>query len=416
MDPVIRFENVSKSYRIGSGRGSLGEAIYSVPRRLLRRLPGRATGGGQSLFWALRNVSFEVEKGEVLGIIGPNGAGKTTILKLLSKVTKPTEGDISVGGRLSALIELGAGFHGDLTGRENVFLNGSILALPRKEVEAKYDSIVEFAGLADFMETPVKRYSSGMFARLGYSVAAHVDPDLLLVDEVLAVGDINFQRKCLDHMRGFCRSGRTVVFVSHNVAAVQQICDRVVWMESGRLREIGDSKLVVGRYLDAMAAVLAREGVPRVSGTHRWGSGEAVITGVKIVNANEEQADSMMAGSEFSIEVEYYASARILRPNLGVAILADGDVRVCTATSNICGCGPESIFGEGKFRCRFVSLPLVPGNYSVIAAIYDHEDVVAYDRWGYAAEFAVVGNSESFGGQRQTREHGVIYADVEWSY
>ena len=243
--PVIEFEQVSKAYRLGTSRTSLREAITQVPRKLFSR------NGAQTddqLFWALNDVSFRVEQGEVLGIIGHNGAGKSTILKLLSKVTFPTSGHIRTKGRMAALIELGAGFHPDLSGRENIYLNGAILGLKKQEIDAQLSNMVEFAGLERFIDTPVKRYSSGMYVRLAFAVAAHVKAELLLIDEVLSVGDMAFQQKCLAKMNELRDSGATIVFISHNMWSVSTFCKRVLLLRAGQIEAEGDPDKVIQVY------------------------------------------------------------------------------------------------------------------------------------------------------------------------
>ena len=296
-DIAIRVEGLSKRYKIGTRgthadelRGRLATAATAPFRRLFRRngassvqspesraqSNGPSPPGGERLgeggscrlttenspsltpdtrhptldnvLWALKDVSFEVKQGEILGIIGRNGAGKSTLLKILSRITEPTAGRAEILGRIAALLEVGTGFHPELTGRENVYLNGSILGLTKGEIDHHFDAIVDFSGVEKFIDTPVKRYSSGMHVRLGFAVAAHLQPEILLVDEVLAVGDVAFQRKCLGKMEGVARSGRTVFFVSHNMAAIRQLCQRAIWLESGRIRQDGDSDDIVNEY------------------------------------------------------------------------------------------------------------------------------------------------------------------------
>jgi lipopolysaccharide transport system ATP-binding protein len=237
---VIQFNNVSKAYRLGAGRGSLREAISTLFRPRLRNT--------QELFWAVQDVSFDVQAGETLGIIGHNGAGKSTMLKLLARVTFPTRGQIQAKGRMAALIELGAGFHPDLSGRENIFLNGAMLGMKKREVAAQFDRIVDFAGLAQFIDTPVKRYSSGMYVRLAFAVASHVRSDLLLVDEVLSVGDMAFQEKSLARMRSLRDEGATVVFISHSLPAVRSFCSRLLLMNHGRVIDNGTPDAVIETY------------------------------------------------------------------------------------------------------------------------------------------------------------------------
>jgi lipopolysaccharide transport system ATP-binding protein len=249
-DTVIRAEHVAKRYRIGEARAgykTLREALVSAvgaPARRIRhgvQLP--------SEFWALDDVSFEVTRGQAVGIIGRNGAGKSTLLKILSRITRPTRGRVDLYGRVSALLEVGTGFHGELTGRENIYLNGAILGMRRREIEGKFDQIVDFAGIGQFLDTPVKYYSSGMYVRLAFAVAAHLEPEILVVDEVLAVGDAEFQKKCLNKMGSAAGEGRTVLFVSHNMSAIQDLCSTAIWLDAGRIVQAGDARSTVAAYL-----------------------------------------------------------------------------------------------------------------------------------------------------------------------
>jgi lipopolysaccharide transport system ATP-binding protein len=255
MPPAIRVDNVGKSYRIthqgGAGYRTLRETLTDLAAAPWRRLrDGPAAGAGRAeTFWALRDVSFEVQPGEVLGVIGRNGAGKSTLLKLLASITKPTTGQIALHGRVGSLLEVGTGFHPELTGRENIYLNGAILGMKRWEIARKFDQIVAFAEIDKFLDTPVKRYSSGMYVRLAFAVAAHLEPEILIVDEVLAVGDAGFQRKCLGRMGEVARQGRTILFVSHNMGALAQLCHRALWLENGAVERSGACPEVIGAYL-----------------------------------------------------------------------------------------------------------------------------------------------------------------------
>jgi lipopolysaccharide transport system ATP-binding protein len=250
MATAISVDRLSKSYRIGqyqTAYGTLRDALAGTARRAFRR----HREGEDRDIWALRDVTFDVADGEVLGIVGRNGAGKSTLLKILTRIATPTEGRAEIRGRVGSLLEVGTGFHPELTGRENVFLNGSILGMKQKEIVRKFDEIVEFAGVESFLDTPVKRYSSGMSVRLAFAVAAHLEPEILLVDEVLAVGDAEFQRRCLGRMEDLSQSGRTVVFVSHQMQAVAQLCDRALWLDHGRVKRDGTATEVVAEYLQA---------------------------------------------------------------------------------------------------------------------------------------------------------------------
>jgi lipopolysaccharide transport system ATP-binding protein len=262
MSAIISIRGISKRYRIGGPRGSdtLRDQITDGVKALARLFQKKAgtTGADLGYFWALHDVSFEVEPGEVVGLIGRNGAGKSTLLKVLSQITEPTEGEIHLHGRLASLLEVGTGFHQELTGRENIFLNGAVLGMHKAEIRKKFDEIVAFAEVEKFLDTPVKRYSSGMYVRLAFAVAAHLEPEILLVDEVLAVGDAAFQNKCLGKMQDVARhQGRTVIFVSHNMSAVQTLCGRAVFLQQGRVKSIGSVEDQIRHYLDEMSSIQA---------------------------------------------------------------------------------------------------------------------------------------------------------------
>jgi ABC-type polysaccharide/polyol phosphate transport system ATPase subunit len=289
-------DRVSKRYQVQRTEDD------RAPATLVSRL--RALRGRKEEFWALRDVSFDVTRGETLGIIGDNGAGKSTILKLLSGVTAPTSGQITINGRLSALIEVGSGFHPELTGRENVFLSGSILGMRRREIADKLERIVEFAGVRPFIDTPVKRYSSGMYLRLGFSIAAHLEPDILLLDEVLAVGDAEFQAKCMDRVTQLHRHGRTIVFISHDLAAVERLCSRVVLMRHGQVAADGPARDVIATYQEVNRARVEPESE---TATQFATSGEVKLTGLVCLGEHGDAVDTVTTGSPVTFRLSYVA-------------------------------------------------------------------------------------------------------------
>jgi lipopolysaccharide transport system ATP-binding protein len=410
---VIHFSDVSKAYNLGATHTSLRDAIPNLALRLLRRNGAKE----EHTLWAVNNVSFDVERGQTLALIGPNGAGKTTILKLLSKVTRPTAGDIMVRGRLSALIELGAGFHPDLTGRENIYLNASIMGLRKQEIDAAFDSIVAFSGLERFLDTPVKRYSSGMYVRLGFAVAIHVEPEVLLVDEVLAVGDLTFQRKCLDKIEAIRSQGTTVVFVSHNMRTVESVCDDVLWLENGQVQQMGNTQSVVAAYTDKMNRAISAGEIGKYSGTERRGSGEIQFTVIRLLDGDGEETDSFQMGDRLIVEMGYQANQRVDSPSFDVAVYADNGARVCTATTRLSGCTPAYLDGTGIVHCVFDEIPFTPGGYSITVALFDREDLIMYDQWYRVASFLV--NPEMLGEVRwhlMQDEHGVVYVPPRWEY
>jgi len=311
--PAIRVDNLGKRYKLGlTHAGSVRELVSRSTDRLLRRRPhhqqigssggnGQATNGAKE-FWALKDVSFEVQPGEVLGIIGRNGAGKSTLLKILSRVTCPTSGRIELNGRVASLLEIGTGFHPELTGRENVYLNGAILGMTKPEIRRKFDEIVDFSGIERFIDTPVKRYSSGMNVRLGFAVAAHLEPEILIVDEVLAVGDVEFQKKCLGKMEDVARHGRTVLFVSHQMPAIESLTQYCLLLEGGRLNLLDHTVEVVARYIEKSMRDVQ---TPISQWSDRHGDRQiAAVTGFSALNANGEKARFLPAGEPFTLEVQ----------------------------------------------------------------------------------------------------------------
>lgn len=361
-DVVIRAENVCKSYRLGViNYGTLYRDLQSWWARV-RNLPDPnmsiseyASDWKQSdrlrgdIFKALDNVSFDVEHGDIVGVIGRNGAGKSTLLKLLSRITRPTSGYIGIRGRIASLLEVGTGFHPELTGRENVYLNGAILGMNRAEVTAKFEEIVEFAEIGDFIDTPVKRYSSGMYVRLAFSVAAHLEPEILLVDEVLAVGDVNFQNKCMGRMREVTQAGRTIMFVSHNMTAVSNLCPRSILLSDGRVTAAGPTSDVIRTYLDR----------PELGGRAMYQmnpeavDGKAVICRVAIVDTDGRTVDQIELTKDFVIEVEYELREALSGLSVGLQILLEDGVSSVISLSDP-ELEPDRLAprGPGYFKAR----------------------------------------------------------------
>src|SRR5215468_2293373 len=358
MRPIIRVENLSKQYRIGARRDSystLRDSIVETLRAPFGWLRRNGNHGGDHI-WALRDVSFEVAPGEVVGVIGRNGAGKSTLLKILSRITEPTTGRVDIYGRIGSLLEVGTGFHPELSGRENVYLNGAILGMRRGEIDRKFNEIVSFAEIEDFIDTPVKHYSSGMYMRLAFAVAAHLEPEILIVDEVLAVGDIAFQRKCLNKMKEVGEQGRTVIFVSHDIQAVTRLCQNVVLMEAGQVIKNGPTRGVVSSYLISSL---------RATATREWGKLEEA-PGNEIVrlrrlcvrDLNGECAENFDIREPIGVEMTYdvLKSGEVLVPNFH---FFNGE-GVCAFVVHDWGSESRT---EPRQEGRYVSIARIPGNF-----------------------------------------------------
>ncbi len=367
----LKFDGVSKKYRIretadtNTGKNRFVHQVQNLWRR-------------SKDFWALREVSFEVEAGESLGIIGHNGAGKSTILKLLSNITTPTRGEIKINGSLSALIEVGSGFHPELTGRENVYLNGSILGMRRREITEKLESIVEFAGIKPFLDLPVKRYSSGMYVRLGFSIAAHLDPEILLLDEVLAVGDLAFQSKCLQRIEDLRRSGTTIVFISHDLGAVQRLCKRALLMQQGEIIASGSASEVVTEY---------RRTAANFSPPARHGqliSKAAEITGLQFFDEEGNETEAYHTGALLRVRLDYFAHERIEDCVFDLWFFSGNRELQCQFTTEVNGDQLDVEAGAGSIEFSCAEVGLLPGIYYVDATL-DHRDapVGSHIDWQY---------------------------------
>ena len=386
----IRVENLSKKYEITVGkyrhdtlRDQISDAFHSVFRSNGRNHRKTKT------FWALKDVSFEVKQGEVLGVIGANGAGKSTLLKILSRITKPTSGKAEIHGRVGSLLEVGTGFHAELTGRENVYLNGAILGMKRAEIDAKFDEIIAFSGIETFIDTPVKRYSTGMLVRLAFAVAAHLEPEILIVDEVLAVGDADFQKKCLGKMGDVAKQGRTILFVSHNMGAITQLCGRALWLKGGQLKLSGSPSDVVTSYLTSGSTALAAWSNPAIRTTDEV---DFQFTSASILSMNNKLAAVVDFDKGFRTEISYELSRAIRGLHVVYQVLnSRGEVVWSTFDTDRNGRNTESArdardSGRYVSRCLVPGFLLRPGRYtlSIGAATSErrlaaHDNVLAFD-------------------------------------
>lgn len=369
MAPVIRVNQLGKCYRLNRAQprgqyryGSLREDLMRLLRAPFRRL--RGDGASTMEFWALKDVGFELEAGATLGIVGRNGAGKSTLLKVLSRITRPTTGTVEMRGRVGSLLEVGTGFHPELTGRENVFLNGAILGMTRAEIARKFDEIVAFAEVEKFLDTPVKHYSSGMYVRLAFAVAAHLEPEILIVDEVLAVGDTEFQRKCMRKMGDVAGQGRTVLFVSHNMAAVQTLCQRAVLLERGRVKRVGTSQEVVTAYLEASETAAH---TPLRERNDRLGDGRFRFEQLTVLDADGRPRPYAVTGEDCFVHLTLTTPDvdQVLPSPLDVAVIvrdAQGQ-KLTELTTWFTNASPRSVAEARELRCRVPRVPLLAGQY-----------------------------------------------------
>jgi lipopolysaccharide transport system ATP-binding protein len=448
---VIKFSHVFKRFTLHHERPrSFQEAVVNLfglrnPSRRGIAMPRPAT----EEFWALRDVNFSIYAGEAVGIIGENGSGKSTTLKLMSRILEPTSGSVSVRGKVSALLELGTGFHPDLTGQENIYLNGSLLGISRKEMARRYDAIVEFAELQEFIDTPIKHYSSGMVMRLGFAVAINVDPDILLTDEVLAVGDEAFQRKCLEHIAELRRRGVTIIFVSHALDAVRSLCSRAIWLDHGHVVADGPSGDVVDRYLryenerhsqrlrgatpggpgtvarpEPLAQSSDDEDEASVVGTQReqtatpaelvpgtrWTSGDVTITQVQFLDGQGQETTIAQTGQPFTVRLHYDAQVRLERPVFGLALFTENGTHLNGPNTRFGGLEILSIEGTGRVDYVIEELPLLAGRYEVSVAVTGPEMADIYDHQHRAYSFVVQptpGLSERW---------GLLYIPAHWTF
>jgi homopolymeric O-antigen transport system ATP-binding protein len=389
---AIQLEQVSKRYRAGRSRTVVDLVASSIREMRGKSLEVHSVSRGRvdANIWALRDVDVNVAEGTGLGVIGRNGAGKTTLLKLISRVTWPTSGRVRVAGRVVSLIELGAGFHPELTGRENVYLGGGLFGLTRREIDRTFDQMVEFAGVERLIDTPMKRYSSGLYARLGFAVAVYSRPDIVLVDEVLSVGDAAFRRRALEALRRLITEGKTVLFISHDMWNVRRLCGDILWMEEGRVRACGPAGDIAERYMNEVnIEALANQSTALQS--HRGGTGEVRYQSVDLVDDAGAPSGLLASGDTLIVRAAYRAGQKVERPVFQVAIVdVDTGLVITTATSRA-GDSPDLVEGDGAIECRFVRLPLRPRQYVLRLSITDQHQLASYDVVTAGPRFAVAG-------------------------
>lgn len=420
-DTIIRVENLGKKYIIGHQkqerytalRDVMVNSAKSLGHRLLKPLSKKIPGSGIEEFWALKDISFEIKRGERVGIIGRNGAGKSTLLKILSRITEPTNGRISIKGRVASLLEVGTGFHPELTGRENIYLNGAILGMSKVEIKKKFDEIVAFAEVEKFLDTPVKRYSSGMYVRLAFAVAAHLEPEVLVVDEVLAVGDAGFQKKCLGKMEDVAeQEGRTVLFVSHNMAAVDKLCQHGVVLDRGQLKYIGSQTEAITQYLTGLSGntTSLRER------TDRQGSGEVRVTGIEFRDVNGNVIDAASCGQDIDVYLYFEASydSRNYSLSVGLTFKTQLDVPVFIQDSKLTQIVFRHLPESGAFICRIKRVPLPASTYRIGYGLITPRDGKCLDHINDAAELTVIEGDFFGSGIVPPISHGVCLVDAQW--
>lgn len=414
--PAVRVDRLSKAFTLGQkhlGYHNLTESIRQTLGTVARKLTGVFRSGAETPanpYWALRDINFEVAQGEVMGVIGRNGAGKSTLLKILSRVTIPTTGRVELRGRMGSMLEVNAGFHPELTGRENVFLAGSILGMRRREIQGKFDQIVEFSEIGPHLDTQVKRYSSGQYVRLAFAVSAYLEPEILIVDEVLAVGDATFQRRCIDRMADLARDGRTILFVTHNMQLIPRLCRRAVLLEKGQMVGIGPSAEMTNRYMERL---LAETRVGDLRDKHHTGNGRAQFVRASVTDAAGRPLSVFVSGDDLVVRVEVEAKTDLPEVNLQVVLAS------LHGHSTISGWSKEDGFsvalspGSHGFECRFRSVNIRPGHTFLVHLSMGSGNGGLID----AVENAVVMDTVSDDRSAHlstSQDHGMVYCEHSW--
>ncbi len=422
---IIRFDHVSKRFTLNRQRSRSFQELFLNAVHFKGRSP-------KETYWALDDVSFEVDKGEMVGIVGPNGAGKSSILKLIARIIEPTSGQVEINGTVGALLELGAGFHPDLSGRENIYLNGSILGFSRQQMGRIYHDIVDFSEMGRFIDMPVKHYSSGMYMRLGFSIAIHLEPDVLLVDEVLAVGDKGFQLRCLDKINQMRRAGVSILLVTHDLESVQEMCDRAIWLDEGRIAASGSVEQVLEDYMvkvyaQAEKSLLAAESfdltrelppaeanaeeiaaLPASKHAKRWGSGIGQIVRVQMLDGEGTERRVFTTGESLVVRMHFQAQRAIEKPQFGLALHHANGFHINGPNTVFAGLDIEAIEGQGYIDYQIERLPLLEGTYLLSTTLYDQEGHHAYDHHHQVYTFRVRPNKAI------REEYGSILIPSSW--
>ncbi|MFP4082407.1 MAG: ABC transporter ATP-binding protein [Candidatus Aminicenantes bacterium] len=428
MKDAVKISNVSKKFRIYHQKN------LNLKYAVLNFLTGKRSSYYDE-FWALKNINMTIKKGETIGVIGENGSGKSTLLKLTAKILYPDEGEISTQGKIASLIEIGAGFHAELSGRENISINGSILGFNKKEIQDNLEKIIAFSGLEKFIDNPIKTYSSGMYVRLGFSIAIHVDPDILLVDEILAVGDEKFQKKCLHKINSFKEEGKTIVLVSHDLQTIEEMCDRVYLLDDGLLVSQGNPVDVISEYHTLIytkeekglreeqkeisgkepagqeeAAPPQEASAPPPPQASRWGSREAEITKIEFFDRHNRKSEVFKTGDPLNARIHYTAHQEIKKPVFGIAFYREEGVHINGPNTKTSQYDIHSIHGNGFIDYTIPSIPFLPGTYFFTASIYDYTCLHAYDHWERCFRFSVVETDKI------KERYGVVYIPSKWRH
>jgi lipopolysaccharide transport system ATP-binding protein len=412
MSSDIQVEKLSKKYQIGRADLKLREHLSKLMKLDFLRKESQE----ETTLWALRDVSLSIQSGETVGIIGRNGAGKSTLLKILSKITYPTSGAVKVRGKVASLLEVGTGFHEELTGRENVYLNGSILGMSKSEVKKKFDTIVEYSGVEKFIDTPIKRYSSGMRLRLGFAVAAHLDPDILIVDEVLSVGDAAFQRKCLDTIEGLRAKARTILFVSHNLTSVENLCERTIWIDRGEVRMDGKSPAVIREYMGSvrnsqLVLSTALDGIE-----HRGGNAKIQFTRVEFLSPEGVIQNVIRSGDPVVVRLHYCAHEPIAFPCFGFRMYTEYETMVTEVGTSHHGIYISSVApGEGYVDLEIHCLNLMAAKYKLSLWLTDMAGRLVYDNVERAVTIEVEGANLFNSGKAMDGRQGIVFFPQRWN-